>query len=472
MIAVTAIKRLMLVMLLLFAAIALAATYWAVAGRDGILLRDDNPRLIEAVARIRRGSIYDRQEQLLVESVESNSGMRRSYLRSSTYSLVGYYSLRYGSSGVEAAFNEALIGSKSSETLEVYFLREILNLPGEGADLRLTLMADVQDALTLVMQDYRGAAVVMDSKSGAILAMASLPAYDPNTLDEDWENLVADEGRPFFNRALQGLYQPGAAMTTLWLAQAIQSDYDLSTTFTEPDTPIEFEPDLSFKCLLQPPGEEITLIEAFISGCPAPFVNYQATLTTDSYAGIVEAFSLEEPSTLAGFPVPGAGATAATDLDDAAESDAVRLRDVLGQGDLTLTPLQMATIMSAMAGDGAAPTPYVLSGIRQPGTEIWQEQKPEQSARIMLAPETAAKLRSVFQAAWNNLRVEPAPLDLRVGANIAISRSGEEAQIWLNGFVTPDERPAVAFVVVLENTNDIEALVGIGGAVTAALLSS
>ena len=472
MIVIPAIKRLMIATLLLFAAIALAATYWALAGRDGILLRDDNPRLIEAVARIRRGSIYDRQEQLLVESVESNGGMRRSYLRSSTYSLVGYYSLRYGSSGVEAAFNEALIGNKSSETLEDYFLREILNLPQAGADLRLTLMADVQDALTLAMQDYRGAAVAMDSKSGAILAMASLPGYDPNTLDDDWEYLVADGGRPFFNRALQGLYQPGAAMTTLWLAHAIQSDYDLSTLFTEPDAPVELEPDLTFKCLFQPPSEEITLIEAFISGCPAPFVNYQATLTADSYAGIVESFSLNEPSTLAGFPVPGAGAIAATDLDDAAESDALRLRDGLGQGDLTMSPLQMATIMSAMAGDGAAPTPYILSGIRRPGAETWEEQKPEQSARIMLAPETAAQLRAVFQAAWHNLRVESAPLDRRVGANIAMSRSGEEAQIWLNGFVTPDERPAVAFVVVLENTDDIEALIGIGGALTEALLSS
>ncbi len=472
MIAAPAIKRLMLAILLLFAAIALAATYWALAGRDSILLRDDNPRLIEAVARIHRGSIYDRQEQLLVESAETNSGMRRSYLRPSTYSLVGYYSLRYGSSGVEAAFNDALIGSKSTETLENYFTREILNVPQKGADLRLTLMADVQDALTLAMRGYRGAAVVMDSKSGAILALASLPAYDPNTLDEDWADLVADEGRPFFNRALQGLYQPGSAMTTLWLADAIQSGYDLSTPFAEPDAPVELEPDLSFKCLFQPPSKEITLIEAFISGCPAPFVNYQATLTGESYARIVEAFSLGEPSTLAGFPVPGAGAIAASEVDEAPESDATRLRDALGQGNLTMTPLQMAAIMSAVAGDGAAPTPYVLSGIRQPGAETWEEKRPEQSARIMLAPDTAAKLRVVFLEAWNKLRGESAPLDRRVGAKFAMSRSGEEAQIWLTGFVTPDERPAVAFVAVLENTDDIEALVGIGQAVTQALLSS
>ena len=200
MVAVPAIKRLMLGTLLLFAAIALAATYWAVAGRYGILQREDNPRLIEAIAQIRRGGIYDRKEQLLVKSVETTGGMRRSYLRPSTFSLVGYYSLRYGSSGAEAAFNQALNGIDSSDNFENYFVRDILNVPPKGEDIQLTISADVQDALLLAMQDHRGAAVVMNAMSGEILALASLPSYDPNTLDTDWENLVADAGKPFFNR--------------------------------------------------------------------------------------------------------------------------------------------------------------------------------------------------------------------------------------------------------------------------------
>ncbi len=472
MIAQAAIKSLMLSTLMLFAAVALAATYWAVAGRTGILLREDNPRLIEDIARIRRGGIYDRQEQLLVESVENSSGgMSRSYLRPSTYSLIGYYSLRYGSAGVEAAFNQILNGSQAAATLENYFLRELLNMPKEGADLRLTLLADVQDALTLAMQDQRGAGVVMDASSGAILAMASRPSYDPNTLDEDWESLVVDEGRPFFNRAVQGRYQPGTAMTILWLAQAIQSDYDLSRLFTEPAAPVQLEPGMRFKCLFQPASAEITLSEAFVVGCPAPFVKYQAGLARDSYAGIVERFALEEATTLAGFPVAGGGASAASGLDSVAESGAARSRDVLGQGDLTISPLQMTAIMSAIAADGAAPTATILSGIRQPGAEKWQEEGPGQSARLMMKPDTAAKLRALFQEAWHNLRGDSVPLGHEVGAKLAMSRSGEDSQLWLNGFALPEGRPAVAFVLVLENTDDIEALVTAGRYLAEAILS-
>lgn len=471
MIAIAAIKRLMLATLLIFAAIGLAATYWALTGRDGILLREDNARLIEAVARIQRGSIYDRQEQLLVESLASSSGITRSYLRPSSYSLVGYYSLRYGAAGIEAAFNQTLSGSKPSETLADYFLYEIVNLPQQGADLRLTLLADVQDALTLAMGDNHGAAIVMDAKSGAILAMVSLPAYDPNTLDADWETLIADEGRPFFNRAVQGRYQPGSAMTILWLAQAIESGFDLSTAFTEPNAPVELEPDMRFQCMFQPPSAAITLTEAFIAGCPAPFVDYHALLADESYARIVATFSLDAPSTLAGFPLAGASVAAAADRGDAAESDTTRLRDVLGQGNLTITPLHMAAIMSAVAHDGAAPKPHVLSEVRQPGAETWQEKQPVQSADRMLTADSAARLRAVFQESWRRLQAESASPDHRVGARIAMSRSGEDTQIWLNGFVTPDERPAVALVAVLENTDDIEALLALAEKTAQAILS-
>ena len=471
MVAVPAIKRLMLGTLLLFAAIALAATYWAVAGPYGILQREDNPRLIEAIAQIRRGGIYDRKEQLLVKSVETTGGMRRSYLRPSTFSLVGYYSLRYGSSGAEAAFNQALNGIDSPDNFENYFVRDILNVPPKGEDIKLTISADVQDALTLAMQNHRGAAVVMDATNGEILALASLPSYDPNTLDTDWENLVADAGKPFFNRALQGLYQPGAAMTILWLAQAFQSDDDLSTTFSEPNAPLDLGQDLSVSCLLPPSSDSLTLKEAFLAGCPTPFVNYQATLPKDSYSQIVQNFGLEEAITLAGFPVPDTRTIPTTDPADTEEASDLHLRDVLGQGNLTITPLQMASIMSVIAGDGDAPAAYVLSGIRRPGAEDWEAARPEQSARNLLPSDTAARLRAVFQEAWLRLQDVSTPSDVDVGANIAMSRSGEGTQIWLNGFVAPDGETAAAFVVVLEDTDDIEALVAIGQVLAEALLS-
>ena len=64
------------------------------------------------------------------------------------------------------------------------------------------------------MGDYHGAVVVLNIPSGEVLAIVSLPTYDPNTLDTNWEQLTQAAGKPFFNRALQGAYQPGGTLET------------------------------------------------------------------------------------------------------------------------------------------------------------------------------------------------------------------------------------------------------------------
>ena len=478
MIAAAAVKRVLLAALLLYVAIALAAAYWALAGRGSILLRGDNPRLIEAAARVRRGAIYDRREQLLVESAPENGAengtMTRAYLRPSTYSLLGYSSWRYGVAGIEAAFDAELSGATSPhrflQRFADYVMREVLHVPPAGMDLRLSLAADIQDALAGAMQSQRGAAVVMDAADGAILALLSLPSYDPNRLDQDWQRLIAAEGEPFFNRALQGLYQPGLALTGFWLAQAMQSGFELSTAFNDAQSPVEIEPGLTLQCIFEPGGDivMVTLAQAFIYGCPAPFVDYVATLNEASYASVIETFAPEEAITLAGMPLP-----AASDMPPlssrAAASAAPRPRDVLGQGDLRLTPLHMASVMAAIAADGAAPTPYILSGMRQPGAQVWQPQAPQASARVIMDAGTAAELRGAFQESWQALRGKSAARAQEVGAQVASARSGERAQLWLTGFVRSGPEAAVAFAVLLEDSSDINALVAIGDALIRAL---
>ena len=212
------IRRILFGTLAFLALIGMSATYWAVAGQQTLLLREDNPRLIEALASIQRGGIYDRQNRLLVETVASNGGLERRYLKTSTYSAVGYYSLRFGVSGAESAFDDALVGSSAVESLEDYFNKEVLRIPQTGYDVRLTLDAEIQDALVVAMGDFHGAAVALNARTGEILALVSLPSYNPNTLDADWSDLVEAEGNPFFNRALQGHYQLGGSMYAFLLA--------------------------------------------------------------------------------------------------------------------------------------------------------------------------------------------------------------------------------------------------------------
>ena len=109
------INRLVLGLVVLFSIVTLAAAYWAVIGPDTILKREDNPRLVEAEASILRGAIVDRDGNVLVDSKRLDNGqVKRDYLFPAMYSALGYYSLRYGASGAEGAFDATLSGSGSA----------------------------------------------------------------------------------------------------------------------------------------------------------------------------------------------------------------------------------------------------------------------------------------------------------------------------------------------------------------------
>lgn len=189
------ISRLMFGLLVVLFIVIGSATYWAVVGADSILLREDNPRLVEDEASIQRGSIYDRQDQLLAQTaVSEDGGLERIYYHPESYSAVGYFSLRYGTGGAEAAFDDYLRGDIFLNEVDSVIQQDVLHIPQQGADIRLTLDVSVQQSIVNEMGGSRGALVVLSVPDGQVLGLVSLPSYDPNTLDDDWETLIEAEG--------------------------------------------------------------------------------------------------------------------------------------------------------------------------------------------------------------------------------------------------------------------------------------
>ncbi len=446
-------------------AIGLSATYWAIAGRDSLLLRADNPRRIEALAAIQRGSIYDRNQQLLAETVTQAATLERRYYRSSTYSAIGYYSLRYGVSGAEAAYDDRLSGSPDTRSLGDFLDRHLLRLPQMGSDIRLTIDADLQDSLAAGLGDARGAVVVLNAWSGEVLTLLSQPSFDPNTLDDDWEDLVKADGQPFFNRALQGNYQLGGTMYTVLLAESIASRFDLSQPFPQADAPVEFEDGMTIGCFIAPEATELTLIDAYAYGCPAPFQAYFLAESRFDLDALLKRFAFDRPITLGGFPQPEPidlpGVRSADQLDD----ETLALRAALGQGDLTTTPLHMAAIMAAVATDGSIKTPYIHSATRPPGKQPWQEISLNSASIPVFSAEAAQELRGVMRRTWSALQNDAGD----AGAQVARSQSGEGAQIWLNGFVAKVDGAAFSFVILLEDSDDLARLLAIGQTLVEAL---
>jgi len=290
--------------------VVLCAAYWSLPPNAAALTAlNFNPRLVEQERAIMRGAILDRHGIVLVESVQvdvSRSGQAvtvRRYARIEVASALGYYSLRYGLGGVERAYDAELRGTESA--FEV-----MLHVPRQGRSLEVTLDADMQRRISRAFGTGRGAAVVLDAYTGAIRVLVSAPGFNPNTLDDQYLSLVRNPGAPLFNRALSASYQPGNVLRPLiWAVLNKSADddpYMLYNTITEP--------------------QRRMILDVMVS------------------AHVFTPTTLERYPFAAALPIP-------VSLSD---------DDLAGQGQLTITPLTMATIMAAVANGGSLVTPHLI----------------------------------------------------------------------------------------------------------------
>ncbi len=211
----------------LIAVLGLAAGYWGVVRADALRARADNPRLVVAEQATFRGPIYDRGGALLAFSACADAaqapapcaGMRPRYRRYYPHPeaapAIGYYSLRYGTGGLEAFADAVLRGRRT-------LWDDLLHRPrlGEAITSSLDLGWQLRAANALragsALTTPQGAAVVLDWRSGEVLALVSTPRFDPNHLEQTWERLRTDPNAPLVNRATQGLYQPGVLLAWLF----------------------------------------------------------------------------------------------------------------------------------------------------------------------------------------------------------------------------------------------------------------
>lgn len=170
-----------------------------------------------------RGSIITADGVTLAQSSPEPDGTySRTYpQRAMAAHTIGYYSEKFGRSGIEAVANDALTGKRTYSSLEDV-LAAATNQPVQGDNVMLTLDSRVQQAAQEALNGGtgKGAIVVLNPKTGAVLASASNPTYDPETLDKSWQDLNADANAPLLDRARQTLLAPGSTFKVVTLAGA------------------------------------------------------------------------------------------------------------------------------------------------------------------------------------------------------------------------------------------------------------
>ncbi len=469
------VNRIMLGLLIAFSIILISAAYWAIIGPETILLREDNPRRVLAERSLLRGTIFDRNENLLAYTeLNDNNIAVRYYPDPSVASTLGYYSYRYGSDGIEAAYDAILTGSERVRDLATTLLDQWLHRPQVGNDIRITLDQQIQAALASAMNGQDGAAIIIRVSDGGILGVVSNPTFDPNTLDANWEMLIEDSRNPFFNRALRGRYQPGSALQTPLMATALLLNEPLENPIEGATHPIEVN-GLELQCVVPLPDIPLTLREAYAFACPNAFAQFVQRLEPATLEAAFNTFRLtESPNILPPRTVTGSVQATLTPEVEATEvvvedEAEIALATALGQGMLDVSPLTMAMMAAAIINDGNSPEPYFLMDTRlhTEATDTAQAWVPQIAIRPsipLMTTNSARRLQDLLRDAVVNGAAQNAGRpELDIGGHVSIAYSGERTHVWFIGFVTLSTQEAVAIAIVLENSNDIGRVADIGG---------
>lgn len=402
-----------------------------------------NPRLALAAERVHWGRILDRRLTVLADSEGTGPAQVRRYPQGTAFAnVLGYRSRRYGLTGVERGYDLALLGLPIADPWGA--LQEALGRAPEGNDVVLTLDAAVQQAAVRALGDLRGAVVVLDPRTGAVLALASRPGFDPSAVDAQWAALSHDPASPLFDRATQGQYPPGSSFKTVTLTAALASRRVRLTDAVDCPGSIDVGGALIHNFEHEQFGQ-ISVLEAFVASCNTAFVQIGQRTGAAPIVAAARAFGLGQPVR---FDLPTSGGYVPP-LRDLGRRGLAQI--AFGQGSLLVTPLQMALVAAAVGDGGIAMQPFLVSQVRAPDGRIRQTFAPRGGRQVMPAALAAEITRAMIEVVRRGTGTAAQLPGVAVAGKTGTADNPHGApDAWFIAFA-PAERPTVALAVIVEN---------------------
>ncbi|HLS02423.1 MAG TPA: penicillin-binding transpeptidase domain-containing protein, partial [Beutenbergiaceae bacterium] len=454
----TPIRRVGFVVLVMFLALMAQTTWVQYVQADDLNADSRNARTIyREYGRDRGPIVVDGQPIAFSKKVKDPFAYQRVYDQGELYAHVtGYFSVVFQATGIENATNDVLNGSDDSL---LWSRIRTLVTGGEhrGGTVELTIDPRAQQAARQALGDQRGAAVAIDPKTGAILALVSTPSYDPNVLashdtqqvNHDYEELLDREDQPLINRAIGGdQYPPGSTFKLVDVAMVLESgDYDVDTVV---DAPTLLDLPNSDRQIQNPGGaacgsdEETTLGHALTVSCNTPFAKLAMDFGAEELKEQAEAFGFGQDLSI---PLRVSPSRFGDPQDDAQVA-----MSAIGQYDVRTTPLQMAMVSAAVANDGVLMAPYLVDTQRGADLRVSYEASPEEFSQP-ISSSTAETMTQMMTNVVDEGTGRPAQIPgVKVAGKTGTAQTGtEDAQhAWFTAFAPADD-PQVAVAVVVEN---------------------
>lgn len=376
-----------------------------------------------------------------------------------------------GRAGLEKRYDEALRGRAGGQLLLVdvsgFRYKDLgTQKAASGRDLLLSLDMRVQQILDRALAGHVGAGVVVDPSTGDVLAMASSPGFDPNRFTpvlaaEDWKLINEDENRPLLNRAIASRYSPGSTFKPVVALAALASGKGTArTTFSCPG---HFNLGRArFACWFTPGHGALDMRQAIERSCNVYFFQLGLQCGLDaireaaSALGLGRATGIELEGEYGGL-LPSDEWKRNTFRDGWRNGDTCNLS--IGQGFLSVTPLQMALLTAALANGGTLHAPRLILGSREPGAESFERLPPAAAGRVPLPPAAIRfvrqGMRDVVMSPNGTGRLAQIPETDAAGktGTAEYGKKGEGLKLgWMICFA-PFDSPRYAVALVLEEAD-------------------
>jgi penicillin-binding protein 2 len=287
-----------------------------------------------------------------------------------------------GKQGLESAMERVLQGDNGVKLEEVnatgrvvgreaVWLRDVQS----GVDVTLSISLPLQQVMAAAIGDRAGCGVAISTKTGEVLAAYSNPTFDPNLLtvsisSEQWDRLVNDPAKPFFNRVTQATYPPASLYKPITSLAALQNNVVGRETYLEPCYGGWVFGDRTFRCWKHGGHGVVNHTEAIVQSCDVFYYQVALRLELDQLAAAARSFGLGRRCT-ALFSDESPGIVPDTEwynrrLGPGRWTKGVMLNNAIGQGELLVTPIQMAVVAGRLASSGRMPEPVFVLDPPQP----------------------------------------------------------------------------------------------------------
>lgn len=471
------IRRLAAGLMACYIALFAMLNVWQVGRTEQLAAQPDNTRQLMRDFNRPRGPIVTTDGVVVARSVPVDGPgeirFRRTYPTGDLYAHVtGYHTFGLGSTQIERTHSAVLTGSTPEQ--------QLLALPGifqgrqdNSGTVRLTLRDDLQNAAKFFLGPRVGSVVVMDPRSGAVLAMWSNPSFDPNTIaDPDYDaafaaitELQADPEDPLLANAYMQRYMPGSTFKILTTGIGLEAGVIGPSSVWENES--EWLPPQATRPVSNYRGTVCggDLAEVFARSCNTPFARTAVELGPDRFTAGAERWGVGIPVPI-DLPRPAASTIGPSqDLDQNLPLLAMR---GFGQNEVQMVPLHMAMAAGAVANGGRMMVPYVIEAeldhggsiLRRTNPEVWRTPLSPANARLMtelmIGVSTTGTARCCIALASG------IPVASKTGtAQLNEAGQPERSHAWITAFA-PADAPRYVVAVMLKGT-DAEISAGTGG---------